>query len=53
MATEDRLTQFVALETRVWEALRTGDVESATELFDDHFLGVYPTGFSSRSEHVD
>ncbi|TGG91754.1 nuclear transport factor 2 family protein [Natronospirillum operosum] len=41
----------MALETRVWEALRTGNAELDAALLADHFLGVYPSGFATRQEH--
>jgi hypothetical protein len=46
------LATFVDLETRVWEALRCGDAEADRRLLAEDFLGVYPTGFAGRSDHV-
>jgi len=46
------LAVFVELETQVWEALRHGDAEVDRRLLADDFLGVYPTGFAGRSDHV-
>jgi len=47
------LTFFLALETRVWQALVDGDAASDAELLAPDFLGVYATGFSDRAGHVD
>jgi len=46
------LDAFVALETQVWEALRRGDAEADRRLLAEDFLGVYPTGFADRDDHV-
>jgi len=46
------LAALLALETEVWEALRTGDAATDARLLADDFLGVYPTGFAGRAEHV-
>lgn len=46
------LTQLVALETGVWEALTNGDMDADRDLLSDDFLGVYPSGFSDRTSHV-
>ena len=43
---------FVRLEAAVWNALRDGDAEADASLLTDDFVGVYPTGFSDRSDHV-
>jgi hypothetical protein len=43
---------FVALESRVWEALAAGDARADGLLLSEDFLGVYPNGFEGRSEHV-
>lgn len=44
--------RFVALESEVWEALVAGDPEADLRLLTDDFLGVYPHGFESRSDHA-
>jgi len=44
---------FLQLERRVWDALVEGDAETDIELLAEDFLGVYPTGFASRSDHVE
>lgn len=47
------IEDIVALEIRVWEALQTGDAQLDAEMLTDDFLGVYPTGFSTKREHCD
>jgi hypothetical protein len=50
----ERSTQFfVDLESQVWEALVSGDADAEHELLSEDFLGVYPSGFVTRAEHVD
>ena len=46
------LDTLVALETKVWEALRRGDAEADARLLAEDFLGVYATGFAGRAEHA-
>ncbi|WP_019296795.1 MULTISPECIES: nuclear transport factor 2 family protein [unclassified Leisingera] len=48
-----RLAEFVALETKVWEALVAGDPEADGQMLTEDFLGVYPSGFSDKSGHCD
>src|SRR5690606_35782052 len=49
----DHTTQFfVGLESRVWDALARGDADADRELLAEDFVGVYPTGFATRAEHV-
>lgn len=43
---------FVRLESRVWEALVSGDASADERLLSDNFLGVYGTGFAGRDEHL-
>lgn len=43
---------FVALESRVWDALVSGDPAADRELLSADFVGVYPTGFAVRDDHV-
>jgi len=47
------LGELVRLETEVWQALVDGDAEADARLLADDFVGVYPTGFADRSDHVD
>jgi hypothetical protein len=49
---EHQLEFFVALEAQVWEALVDGDPVADRALLTSDFLGVYTTGFASRSEHA-
>jgi hypothetical protein len=46
------LEELLALETDVWNALVAGDGAADERLLSDDFLGVYPTGFGDRGEHV-
>lgn len=46
------IEQILKLETEVWEALRTGDSRRDSLMLSDDFLGVYPTGFANKAEHV-
>ena len=39
-------------ERQVWEALVNGDRVADERLLAADFLGVYPTGFAGRDEHV-
>lgn len=47
------IAELVELEVQVWQALVDGDVEADRRLLSDDFVGVYPTGFSDRADHVD
>ena len=44
---------FVGLESRVWEALATGDANADRALLSSDFVGVYATGFADRTAHAD
>jgi hypothetical protein len=44
--------ELITAETAVWEALRTADRERDRALLAPDFLGVYPTGFVTRDDHV-
>lgn len=46
------LDGFLALETRVWEALVVGDAVADAALLTPDFLGVYPDGFADRAAHA-
>lgn len=46
------LETVVALETKVWEALRCGDAEADARLLAEDFVGVYSTGFAGRADHA-
>lgn len=47
------IDELVEYEKRVWQALVAGDQKSDAELLDDEFLGVYPSGYASKQDHVD
>ena len=44
--------RFLALESKVWDALATGDGEADEQLLTEDFLGVYGSGFAGRNAHV-
>ena len=46
------LEELKQQETRVWEALRTGDAAADSATLAEDFLGVYPDGFADKSAHV-
>ncbi len=46
------IDEILALEERVWLALVEGNTEADRALLSPDFLGVYPTGFANRDEHV-
>lgn len=46
------IEDFIRLETEVWRALASGDAEADGRMLSDDFLGVYPTGFANRADHV-
>ncbi|MEL6476560.1 MAG: nuclear transport factor 2 family protein [Pseudomonadota bacterium] len=39
-------------ETRVWQALTRGDAAADAAHLDPTFLGVYPSGFAGKADHV-
>ncbi len=45
------LNEILAAETRVWQALVSGDATADAALLAPGFLGVYPTGFAGRDDH--
>lgn len=46
------LKDILELETQVWVALVEGDASADRALLSADFLGVYPTGFANRDDHV-
>jgi hypothetical protein len=48
----DKIAFFIALETRVWQALTLGDVKAYKALLAPEFLGVYPSGFAGLAENL-
>lgn len=49
---EDLLSELLAAEGAVWEALVAGDPDADTALLAPDFLGVYPSGYSDRTGHA-
>ncbi len=43
---------LLALETRVWDALVTGDGDADGALLSEDFIGVYPDGFAGKDAHT-
>lgn len=43
---------FLNLESKVWEALVSGDASADEGLLTHDCLGVYSSGFAGRQEHV-
>lgn len=43
---------FLDLETKVWEALLSGDMQADASLLADDFLGVYSSGMAGKEEHA-
>lgn len=43
---------FVELESKVWDALASGDPDADRELLTGDFVGVYPTGFATVADHA-
>jgi hypothetical protein len=46
------IDELLGLETEVWQALVDGDADADAGLLAADFLGVYPTGFAGRDDHV-
>jgi len=46
------LDALLDLETAVWQALVDGDAEADARLLAHDFVGLYPTGFSGRGDHI-
>lgn len=46
------LAELVACETRVWQALATGDTAADAAALSEDFLGVYPDGFAGKDCHT-
>lgn len=44
---------FLSLEREIWSALLTGDHHADARLLSDDFLGVYPTGFARKKDHLE
>jgi hypothetical protein len=52
MDNERLLAEIAQCEQAVWDALVTGDVTADLAALDDAFLGVYPDGYATRSDHA-
>ncbi|CUH87369.1 hypothetical protein PH5382_01296 [Phaeobacter sp. CECT 5382] len=48
----ERLSEILEQEHRVWQALVAGDAITDNEALHADFLGVYPSGFATRTDHV-
>ncbi len=46
------LDEILLLEKQVWEALVDGNAQADRALLCADFLGVYPSGFANRDDHV-
>ncbi|WP_254055731.1 nuclear transport factor 2 family protein [Ruegeria sp. EL01] len=46
------LDAILDLEKQVWAALVNGDAQVDRALLSPDFLGVYPSGFANRDDHV-
>lgn len=46
------LDELLELEHAVWRALVDGAPEADERLLAEDFLGVYPTGYAGRADHV-
>lgn len=46
------LDDILLLEKQVWKALVDGNASADRALLSADFLGVYPTGFANRDDHV-
>lgn len=46
------LDEILACERAVWEALVQGDAAADAAALSEDFVGLYPTGFSDRDDHV-
>ncbi len=46
------LDQILTLEKQVWTALVEGNAQADRALLSPDFLGVYPSGFANRDDHV-
>ncbi len=50
--TAPALNDILDLEKQVWMALVEGNASADRALLSADFLGVYPTGFANRDDHV-
>lgn len=50
--TAPSIAEILDLEKQVWTALVVGDASADRALLSADFLGVYPSGFANRDDHV-
>lgn len=50
--TAPSIAEILDLEKQVWAALVAGDASADRALLSADFLGVYPSGFANRDDHV-
>lgn len=50
--TSPDISEILALERQVWQALARGDASADARLLHERFLGVYSTGFADRGDHI-
>ena len=46
------IEDLLRFEANVWQALVDGDGDADGRMLSEDFLGVYPSGFADRSDHV-
>ncbi|WP_293576657.1 nuclear transport factor 2 family protein [Phaeobacter sp.] len=51
-SSDQLLSDILACETAVWQALVDGDAAADEAALHPDFLGVYPSGFATRRDHV-
>ena len=51
-AHEQLLLELEAFETGVWDGLVRGDELADARALHDDFLGVYPDGFATKTDHI-
>ena len=44
---------FLELESKVWEALVSGDIQADASLLANDFLGVYSSDMAGKEEHTE
>ncbi len=44
--------EILACEKKVWDAMIAGDAHVDAAALSDGFLGIYPDGYSGKSDHV-
>ena len=52
MEIADLTDVLIDLEAQVWRALVEGDLGADHRLLAPDFVGVYPTGFADRDDHI-